>query len=156
MVHVVIIAHSELANSFLHCVEQIFSKKINYLHTVGVRSSDEADSILNKVQELINNLSINDDIDTLGLDNSRSVESVPDKFGSDVLILTDIFGATPHNIGAKLIEKNKIELITGLNLPMLIRAVSYAKDGLAICIQKALEGGVSGIIHLDNKESNGT
>lgn len=130
MVHVVIIAHSELANSFMHCVEQIFSKKIECLHIVGVNSSDDISSTLNKVQDLISSVSL---------------------VADEILILTDIFGATPHNIASQIVVSGRIELLTGLNLPMLIRAISYANTGLLVCTQKAIEGGISGIIHINNE-----
>ena len=149
MVHVVIIAHSELANSYLHCVEQIFLKKINFLHVIGVSSSDDANSILCKIQALIEGFGINNAENNSDYYSAKSLQK-SDEANHEVLILTDIFGATPHNIASKLIIKHRIELITGLNLPMLIRAVSYADSGLTICTQKALDGGISGIIHIND------
>jgi PTS system ascorbate-specific IIA component len=126
MVSVVVIAHSEIANSFAYCVEHILAKRVDSLHILAVKKTEDVESIFERASELI------------------------DKLNSDdgVLILCDLFGATPCNIAQKLVIKNKVELITGLNLPMLIRAVSYAKSDLQTVVSKAIEGANSGIIHI--------
>ena len=64
----------------------------------------------------------------------------------EVLILTDLFGATPSNLAKQLVTLGKVEMITGLNMPMLIRAITYADQGLSVCAAKALEGATSGIM----------
>lgn len=126
MVHIVIIAHSEIANSFAYCVEHILAKRIDNLHILAVKKTEDSEQILQRAREFID-------------------QALPEE---SVLLLTDLFGATPSNLGTKLIKPGKVEMITGLNLPMLIRAISYAKDSLNGCISKALDGGKSGIIHL--------
>ena len=143
MVHIVVVAHSELADSFKSCVEQIFLGDINCFQIVGVKYSDDVSSVLDRVQALINNLEFDSPYNGTLISPS---DNVP-----EVLILTDLFGATPHNIASRLVIKNKIELISGLNLPMLIRAISYRDSGLLLCTKKALDGGLSGIIHLSNQ-----
>ena len=66
--------------------------------------------------------------------------------GSGVLILTDLYGATPSNIASSLIgDDHQAILISGLNLPMLIRVMNYAGDDLQSLAEKALSGGHSGI-----------
>ena len=129
MVNIIVIAHSEIANSFAYCVEHILARRINNLHILPVKKTEDADSILYRAQEFIKKIGANDEI----------------------LILTDIYGATPNNIAQKLIKPDVIELITGLNLPMLIRAISYAKHGLKVCVDKALDGAISGIMHVGGK-----
>jgi PTS system ascorbate-specific IIA component len=69
------------------------------------------------------------------------------------LLLTDLFGATPSNIATKLIKPNKIEMITGVNMPMLIRAICYAKYDLQTCVEKSIEGGKNGIIYLNGENT---
>ncbi len=66
--------------------------------------------------------------------------------GDGVLILTDIYGATPTNIALRLLAEPNVRVISGLNLPMLIRVLNYPGldlDGLAA---KALSGGRDGIM----------
>ncbi len=127
MTNIVIIAHYEIANSFVHSIKKIFDTPINYLHIFSIKDSEKnIDNLLLQAKEFVNNIATN----------------------SEVLILADLYGATPSNIASQLVQKNKIELITGLNLPMLIRAISYAQHGLKICSEKALEGAKNGILHI--------
>lgn len=132
MVHLIIMAHVELANSFVYCAEHILAKKIDNLHIVSVSKVDSIENILQKSSDVIKNIG-ND---------------------KEVLILTDIFGATPSNIANKLLLKNHIELVTGLNLPMLIRAISYANKGLRTCVEKSISGALEGVIHITGDLSN--
>ncbi len=66
--------------------------------------------------------------------------------GDGVLILTDMFGSTPSNIATSLLDHPHIMLVTGINLPMLIRVLNYSHLGLAELAQKATSGGHDGII----------
>jgi mannose PTS system EIIA component len=65
--------------------------------------------------------------------------------GDGVLILTDLFGATPHNISTSL-KKTKCCVVSGLNLPMLLRSFNYAHLPLEELAEKASDGGKSGVI----------
>lgn len=65
--------------------------------------------------------------------------------GSGVLILTDIFGATPHNIASKLAEDPQVRVISGLNLPMLVRLFNYPDNPLREMCGIATEGARRGI-----------
>ncbi|HEY9544906.1 MAG TPA: PTS fructose transporter subunit IIA [Solimonas sp.] len=66
--------------------------------------------------------------------------------GDGVLILTDAFGSTPSNIANKLADDNRIRVVAGVNLPMLIRIFNYPKLALAEMADNAVEGGIRGII----------
>ncbi len=66
--------------------------------------------------------------------------------GDGVLILADIYGATHINVACRLLERDRIELVTGVNLPMLIRALNYRDRPLPQLIEKALSGGTEGIV----------
>jgi PTS system ascorbate-specific IIA component len=68
--------------------------------------------------------------------------------GDGVLVLTDIYGATPGNIALKLLQPGRVEGISGVNLPMLIRALTYREQGLAVVVEKALSGGTEGVVHM--------
>lgn len=65
--------------------------------------------------------------------------------GEGVLILTDLFGATPSNI-ARQLQSGNIAVITGLNLPMLIRVLNYPRLSLPEMVEKAVSGAHDGII----------
>ncbi len=66
--------------------------------------------------------------------------------GEGVLVLTDMFGSTPSNIATSLLDQPHIMLVTGINLPMLVRVLNYSHLGLAELAQKATSGGHDGII----------
>ena len=66
--------------------------------------------------------------------------------GDGVLILADVYGATHTNIACRLLARGHIELITGVNLPMLLRVLNYRSLKMDDLIDKALSGGCGGII----------
>jgi PTS system mannose-specific IIA component len=68
--------------------------------------------------------------------------------GAGVLVLTDAFGATPANIAAQLAERDRVAVITGANLPMLLRALCYRQGTLADTADKALAGGTQGVVRV--------
>jgi len=62
-----------------------------------------------------------------------------------VLVLTDLYGSTPYHIACSLIAE-KVNVVSGINLPMLIRTLNYANVSLEILTKKALSGGIDGVI----------
>lgn len=62
-----------------------------------------------------------------------------------ILILADVYGATHTNVACRFLKKNHIELVAGVNLPMLIRVLNYRDLGLPDLVLKALTGGTEGI-----------
>jgi mannose PTS system EIIA component len=67
--------------------------------------------------------------------------------GDGVLILTDIYGSTPANIAVALLAtRDRLRVIAGLNLPMLLRALTYASLALDAVAEKALQGGRDGVL----------
>ncbi|MGZ5181963.1 MAG: PTS sugar transporter subunit IIA [Ramlibacter sp.] len=65
-----------------------------------------------------------------------------------VLVLTDIFGATPSNVAQKLVDGVTSRLITGVNLPMLLRSVSYRHEPLDALVARAVVGGTQGVMQV--------
>ncbi len=66
--------------------------------------------------------------------------------GDGVLLLTDLYGATPSNIASSLMDgEHQLTLVSGLNLAMLLRVMNYAEDALPELAEKALSGGHGGI-----------
>lgn len=131
MVSVLIISHTEIANSFAYCLEHILNKRVDNLVILPVKKTESPDVIQKRAQEIV----------------ERQLQKA-----AGVLILSDIFGATPSNIATKLIQPGRVEVITGINLPMLLRAISYSGSDFTTCVAKTIEGGINGIIHV--KESN--
>ncbi len=82
--------------------------------------------------------------DELGASLAQAIKAVDE--GNGVLILADIYGATHINVACRLLARHRIELVTGLNLPMLIRVLNYRDLPLHELIGKALSGGMEGIV----------
>lgn len=66
--------------------------------------------------------------------------------GHGVLVLTDIYGSTPSNIACNLIDSGRVQVIAGINLPMLIRILNYPQLSLPELVEKALSGGRDGVL----------
>jgi mannose PTS system EIIA component len=65
-----------------------------------------------------------------------------------VLVLTDLFGATPCNVAQKLVDGVSVRLLTGVNLPMLLRAATYRHEPLETLVTRAQSGGSNGIMQV--------
>jgi PTS system ascorbate-specific IIA component len=68
--------------------------------------------------------------------------------GDGVLILTDIYGATPSNLAMKLLEPGRIEGVAGVNLPMLLRAIAYRDKDMETLLTRAVAGGRDGVLNM--------
>lgn len=67
---------------------------------------------------------------------------------SQVLVLADVFGATPCNVAQKLVDGVRSRLVAGVNLPMLLRAVTYRHEPLDAQVQRAIAGGTAGVMQV--------
>jgi PTS system ascorbate-specific IIA component len=68
--------------------------------------------------------------------------------GDGVLIFTDMYGATPSNIACRVLDPGKVEGVSGVNLPMLVRAITYRNQPLPAVVGKAMSGGLEGVLHI--------
>lgn len=104
--------------------------------------------VLNKRPPLLNQLGLaaqDDPLDLLPL--AQGMLALVDE-GDGALVLTDIFGASPANLALKLLEPGRIEGIAGVNLPMLLRALSYRDRGMETLLIRARDGGRDGVINM--------
>jgi PTS system mannose-specific IIA component len=98
MVGVVIVAHANLADEFIKTVESI-TGELKAVIGISINPYDDVD----KAREWISN----------------AIREVDD--GDGILIITDMFGGTPSNLSFSFLEDGEIEVLTGLNLPMLVK-----------------------------------
>lgn len=70
--------------------------------------------------------------------------------GSGVLVLTDVMGGTPSNCCHMLSTSVRVEVIAGISLPMLLRAITYRDNSLDTVVEKALSGGKNGATRVAN------
>jgi PTS system ascorbate-specific IIA component len=69
--------------------------------------------------------------------------------GDGVIVLPDIFGATPGNVVSRLLEDGRIEGVSGVSLPMLLRVLTGRNGSLAGAVKRAISGGAEGLVHMN-------
>jgi PTS system mannose-specific IIA component len=122
---ILIIAHAPLATALRQCVLHVFPDG-----AVGVAAVDVQPNV--PPEETLASASMAMAL----LDTAQT------------LVLTDIFGATPCNVALKLVDGLNSKLIAGVNLPMLLRAVTYRREPLDALVARALAGGTQGVMQV--------
>lgn len=92
--------------------------------------------------------------DTILMQASKEMLDLDD--GEGVLVLTDAYGSTPSNIACRLAEDHYAKVVSGLNLPMLIRVFNYFTEDLDTLSRKAVKGGIRGIQAFDASDDCST
>jgi PTS system ascorbate-specific IIA component len=126
MIGILLVSHGAFGESLIHCASHVLGKRPLYVRQLGVTVHDNPDEIIPVAEDLIRFL------DT----------------GQGVLVMTDIYGATPSNIAARLLKPGRVEGVAGVNLPMLIRALTYREEPLESMLAKALSGGAEGVMRM--------
>ena len=102
MIGIVIVTHSQLGDALIEAAEFIIGKRPEAIISVSIDMNESADVLRGKI--------------------AKGIKKVKSKDG--VLILTDMFGGTPSNLSYSFLEEGKIEVISGVNLPILIQAAN--------------------------------
>jgi PTS system ascorbate-specific IIA component len=132
MIGILIISHGDLGNSLINCANHVMGKRPEHLIHLGVTIQDDPDVIILNALELLKQLDC----------------------GDGVLILSDICGATPCNIATELVNPGRVECLSGVNLSMLIRALTYRDESLESLVEKALSGGKEGVMRIYSRSDN--
>ena len=132
MIGILIISHGDLGNSLIHCANHVMGKRPEHLMHLGVTIQDDPDVIIPKALELLKQLDC----------------------GDGVLILSDICGATPCNIANQLVNPGRVECLSGANLSMLVRALTYRNESLESVVEKALSGGKEGVMRIYSRSDD--
>lgn len=119
---IVIIAHAPLASALRQCVAHVFPDRAEGVQAVDVQAQASAEQSLAQAQEA-----------------ARHFGAAP------LLLLTDVLGATPSNVARQLLAGRPAQLLAGVNLPMLLRAVTYQHEPLEVLTARALQGGTQGV-----------
>ena len=123
MIGILIIAHAPLANALRECAVHVFPDCAKGVLALDVLPNEPIESTLNKARAAMA---------SLGLD--------------DVLLLSDVFGATPCNVAQQLNDGLNTRLVAGANLPMLLRSVCYRHESLEALAARAQAGGTQGVL----------
>jgi mannose PTS system EIIA component len=126
---ILIIAHAPLAHALRSCAVHVFPECEAELAAIDVQP----------------NLPPEETLATARIAMEQLTRSGRNK---GVLVLTDMFGATPSNVAQKLVDGVNSRLITGVNLPMLLRAVSYRHEPLEALVSRAVVGGTQGVMQV--------
>jgi len=126
MIGILLITHGSYGEALLQNISHVLNKRPPQVMQLGLTSQD-------------------DPLDMLPM--ARDMLALVDK-GDGVLILTDIFGASPSNLALKLLERGRVEGLTGVNMPMLLRALTYRDKGMETLLVRARDGGRDGIINM--------
>ena len=124
MIGIIIIAHGSLAQSLADGVRHVLGAELKQLAVLGIDSREDPDVFRLRAREMVHHV----------------------ERGDGVLVLTDLYGSTPANIAKSLHYAGKVEVVSGVNLSMLVRAVWYRDHPLEEVTRKAMAGGLGGVI----------
>ncbi|MGQ9724808.1 MAG: PTS sugar transporter subunit IIA [Tepidimonas sp.] len=120
---ILVIAHAPLASALRQCVLHVFPDAHQAVDALDVLPHQAPEETLAQARRLLA------------------------RHGAhDTLVLTDIFGATPCNVATQLLEGGHTRLVTGVNLPMLLRAVTYRHEPIDTLVSRTTIGGTQGIM----------
>ncbi|MBC7649960.1 MAG: PTS fructose transporter subunit IIA [Vitreoscilla sp.] len=120
-----IIAHAPLASAMRQCVLHVFPDNAAGVVALDVQPNMPPEETLAQARILFKHMGT-----------------------AHALVLADVFGATPCNVAQKLVDGVNSKLIAGINLPMLLRSVSYRHEPLDSLVVRALAGGTQGVMQV--------
>jgi PTS system ascorbate-specific IIA component len=126
MIGLLLITHDTLGEALIQCACHVMNKRPEQLLQLGVAAGDDPNDLIPLAQQML---------------------KIVDK-GEGVLVITDIYGASPSNLAAKLLQPGKIEGLAGVNLPMLLRAINYRDKGMETLLSRATGGGRDGVLNM--------
>ena len=119
---ILLITHAPLAQALRDCALHVFADSADDVLAIDVGADESPDDTLARASAWLGTS------------------------GSPVLVLTDVFGATPCNVAQRLVAGRAAQLVAGVNLPMLLRAVSYRHETLDAVAARAVVGGIQGVM----------
>ena len=120
-----LIAHAQLAHALRECALHVFADSADSLLALDVLPDAAPDDSLAQARQLL-----------------ADAPDVP------TLVLTDLFGATPCNIAQRLVQGRPARLVAGVNLPMLLRALTYRDKDMQTVLMRARDGGPDGVFNM--------
>jgi PTS system mannose-specific IIA component len=120
-----LIAHAPLAHALRQCALHVFPDCGNGVLALDVQPNVSPEETLASARIIMNQ-----------------------HRGAGTLVLTDVFGATPCNVAQRLVDGIDSKLVSGVNLPMLLRTVSYRHESLDALVSRAVVGGTQGVMQV--------
>jgi PTS system ascorbate-specific IIA component len=128
MIGILVVTHGSIGESLISSAAQILGYEPPQVAVLSVWRQDDPDDLVLRARELLE-----------GLDS-----------GDGVLVVTDIFGATPGNVVSRLLEDGRVEGVSGASLPMLLRVLTGRNGSLSAAVKRALTGGAEGVVHMNS------
>lgn len=128
MVGILLLTHAPLGHAFIEAATHVFRTRPEAMEAIDVWADQDTNEVKQLALEAIHRL---DD-------------------GSGVLVLTDMMGGTPCNCTLQLSQPGRIDVIAGISLPMLLRAITYRNESLGVMVEMALAGGQGGALRVDH------
>ncbi len=122
---ILIIAHTPLASALRECVLHVYPEAAQGVLALDVLPDAAPEVSRQAAQALLTQLN-----------------------APNVLVLTDLFGATPCNVAQKVVDGVRTKLVAGVNLPMLLRTVNYRHEPVDVLVTRALSGGAQCIMQV--------
>ena len=132
-VGVLLLMHTPLAEAFLEVLTHVMGGRPPHCAAQSAQLTDNTETLFAQVKAQVK-----------ALDQ-----------GAGVLIFVDICGATPYRVAQRLVEPQRVALVCGASVPMLVRALTYRSDGLEMAAQKALSGGHQGVMCVEDNNKEG-
>ena len=129
MVGILLLTHAPLGQAFIAAVAHVFRGPTERFEAIDVAADEDTHAVNLRARDAI-----------VRLDD-----------GDGVLVITDIKGGTPANCCNSLAVAGRVEVIAGISLPMLLRAITYRRDTLDVVVEMALAGAQNGAVHVDNR-----
>jgi PTS system ascorbate-specific IIA component len=129
MVGILLLTHAPLGHAFIEAASHVFRGRPERLESIDVWADQDPLEVKKLAQAAIARI---DD-------------------GTGVLVITDVMGGTPSNCTLQLCQPGHVEVIAGISLPMLLRAITYRHDTIDVVVEMALAGGQSGVVRVDNR-----
>ncbi len=132
MIGILLLTHAPLGAAFVEAASHVFHETPPRLEAIDVIADQDTGTVQQLAQQAIARL---DD-------------------GNGVLVMTDVMGGTPCNCTSVLSDLGHVEVIAGISLPMLLRAITYRNDTLEVVTEMALAGGQGGARRVDNRAAS--
>ncbi|CAN1539681.1 MAG: PTS fructose transporter subunit IIA [Sulfuritalea sp.] len=129
MIGILIIAHGTLGQNLVECAKHVIGNEPRQVAFLAVNNQDDPNVLLPIAQSLVTQLNE----------------------GDGVLVLSDMYGATPCNIVSKLLSPGIVEGVAGVNMPMIVRTMTYRHESLMALVEKAVTGGREGVVHFSRE-----
>ena len=126
MIGILLITHGTFGEALIQNVCHVLNKRPPLIAQLGVAAQDDPLDVLPLARLLLN------EVDG----------------GKGVLVMTDIYGASPANLVLELLEPGRVEGVAGVSLPMLLRAITYRNKGMETMMAKAISGGRDGVMNM--------